>query len=186
MGKDGHLSQVRQGLALPQTGAEKRRASTGIDQQAGLHFPALTVWPVHLERHLVRSDTGALHQVLTMDRRPHVRCMLEQEIIEGGTYDIISEHRLKRGGLKGKGVAPTPLILVIESGPWFRYEAGLTQGVVTSQAIKERQVRRQQRLADMKPWESLALKNGDAQAPTRQQRGDCRPRRPPTDNSHVI
>jgi hypothetical protein len=38
----------------------------------------------------------------------------------------------------------------------------------------------------MKPWESFALKNGDAQAPTRQQRGDRSPRRPPTDNSHVI
>jgi hypothetical protein len=57
---------------------------------------------------------------------------------------------------------------------------------VTSQAIKERQVRRQQRFADVKPRERLALKDGDAQASTRQQRSDCRPCRPATDDGHVI
>jgi hypothetical protein len=68
--------------------------------------------------------------------------MLEQEVIEGGAYNIIGEHGLKRGGLKGKGVAPAPLIVVIESRSGFCHETGLTQGVVTSEAIKERQVRR--------------------------------------------
>jgi hypothetical protein len=144
------------------------------------------VWPMHLERYLVWINTDALHLVLTIDRGPHMGCMLQQEIIEGGAYDIIGEHGLKRRGLKSKGAAPTLLILIIESGPWFRHEAGLTQGVVTSQAIKERQIRRQQRFADVKPWESLALKDDDTQATTRQQRRHCRPCRSTTDDSDVI
>ena len=144
MGKHGHLAEARQGLTFSQAGAEKRCPPTGIDQQAGLRLPALTMWPLHLYGDVVRAGLGVLHEVLTIDRSANVRGMLEQQIVKRRSHDVIGEGGLKGGGLKGKGIAPTSLILVTKGGPWFHQEASLAEGVVTAQAIKQRQVRRQQ------------------------------------------
>jgi hypothetical protein len=132
----GHLAKVRQGLTFSQAGAEKCCPSAGIDQQAGLRLPVLTVRPLHLYGDVVWTGLGVSHKVLTIDRGTNVDGMLEQQIIERRSHDIIGEGGLKWRGLKGKGIGPTALVLVTKGGPWFHQEASLAEGVVTAQAIK--------------------------------------------------
>jgi hypothetical protein len=87
--------------------------------------------------------------------------MPQQEVIKLRTHYVIRKGRLTRGGLKREGTTPTALIVIIKSGARIAQEASLPNGLVAALAIKDGQVRWQERFPNMKPREGLPLKHGN-------------------------
>jgi hypothetical protein len=117
---------------------------------------------LHLHDHLICSDTGLFHRVLTIYEGPRALCVPQQQGIESSPDDVVRKGRLKRGLLEYKGVRPSPLVLIIKGGTRLDYEARLTHGVVTTQMIEDGEVRWQQRFPNVKPWEVLPFKDSHA------------------------
>src|SRR6266496_3379347 len=95
MGGDRHFPQIWERLTLSPTTAEQCRPPTGIHEQTRLDLVRCPIGVLHLHHHLICSDTGLFHRVLTIHEGPGALCVPQQQVIESSPDDVVRKGWLK-------------------------------------------------------------------------------------------